>query len=99
MFVYGGVMRGAGDTLIPMFITLFSLWIVRIPAAVFLSQETIEIFGLTIKGAGMGQSGIWWSIPSGWGIGLVLSYIYYRTGRWKRKGVIKAKVEPATITR
>ena len=28
MFVYGGVMRGAGDTLIPMFITLFSLWII-----------------------------------------------------------------------
>lgn len=99
MFVYGGVMRGAGDTLIPMFLTLFSLWIVRIPAAVILSQETIGIFGLTIKGAGMGASGIWWSIPSGWGIGLLLSFFYYRTGRWKRKGVIKARVEPATITR
>jgi Na+-driven multidrug efflux pump len=99
MFVYGGVMRGAGDTLIPMFITLFSLWIIRIPAAVFLSKETLDIFGHTIKGAGLGQSGIWWSIPSGWGIGLVLSFIYYRTGRWKRKSVVKAEVEPATITR
>ena len=99
MFVYSGVMRGAGDTLIPMFITLFSLWIVRIPAALFLSQETIEIFGLTLKSAGMGQSGIWWSIPIGWGIGMVLSFIYYRTGRWKTKSVIKVKVEPATITR
>ncbi|MCD4710164.1 MAG: MATE family efflux transporter, partial [Bacteroidales bacterium] len=99
MFVYGGVMRGAGDTLIPMFLTLFSLWIVRIPTAVFLSQETIQIFGLTIKGAGMGEPGIWWSIPSGWGIGLLLSFFYYRTGRWKGKGVIKAKLEPATITR
>lgn len=99
MFVYGGVMRGAGDTLIPMFLTLFSLWIVRIPTAVFLSQETIGIFGLTIKGAGMGEPGIWWSIPSGWGIGLLLSFFYYRTGRWKGKGVIKAKLEPATITR
>ena len=99
MFVYSGVMRGAGDTVIPMFITLFSLWIVRIPAALFLSQETIEIFGLTLKSAGMGQSGIWWSIPIGWGIGMVLSFIYYRTGRWKTKSVIKVKVEPATITR
>jgi Na+-driven multidrug efflux pump len=99
MFTYGGVMRGAGDTIIPMFITLFSLWIVRIPVAVFLSQETIEIFGMSIKGAGLGQTGIWWSIPSGWGIGLILSYIYYKTGRWKNKTVIKARVEPATITR
>jgi len=99
MFTYNGVMRGAGDTIIPMFITLFSLWIVRIPAAVFLSQETIEIFGLSLNGAGLGQTGIWWSIPCGWGIGLVLSFIYYKTGRWKTKTVIKAKVEPATITR
>jgi len=99
MFTYNGVMRGAGDTIIPMFITLFSLWIVRIPAALFLSQETVEIFGLSIKGAGMGESGIWWSIPSGWGIGLLLTFIYYRTGRWKKKTVVKAKVEPATITR
>lgn len=99
MFVYGGVMRGAGDTIIPMFITLFSLWIIRIPAAVFLSQESIEIFGLTIRGAGLGQAGIWWSIPSGWGFGMLLSYIYYRTGKWKTKSVIKVKVEPATVTR
>ncbi len=47
----------------------------------------------------MGESGIWWSIPSGWGIGLILTFIYYRTGRWKTKTVVKVKVEPATITR
>ena len=99
MFVYNGVMRGAGDTIVPMFITLISLWIIRIPAAVFLSQETIQVFGLTINGAGLGARGIWWSIPSGWGFGLIFSFIYYRTGRWKTKSLIKAKVEPATVTR
>ena len=99
MFTYGGVMRGAGDTLIPMFLTIFSLWIIRIPAAVFLSQESILLFGHSVKGLGMGADGIWWSIPSGWGIGLLLSVIYYRTGRWKTRTLIKAKLEPATITR
>ena len=99
MFIYAGVMRGAGDTLIPMFITLFSLWIIRIPFAVFLSQETIDFLGFTIRGMGLGPEGIWWSIPSGWGFGMVLSFIYYKTGRWKTKSVIKAKVEPATVTR
>jgi putative MATE family efflux protein len=99
MFVYGGVMRGAGDTLVPMFLTLFSLWIIRIPAAVFLSQETVHLFGLSVRGAGLGASGIWWSIPTGWGFGMVLSLIYYRTGRWKSRSVVKAEVEPVTITR
>lgn len=99
MFVYSGVMRGAGDTLIPMFITLFSLWIIRIPAALFLSKESFSFLGLTIKGMGLGPEGIWWSIPVGWGIGMILSIIYYQTGRWKTKSVIKAKVEPATVTR
>jgi MATE family, multidrug efflux pump len=99
MFIYSGVMRGAGDTIIPMFITLFSLWIVRIPAAVFLSRETIHFLGFTIKGANLGAEGIWWSIPTGWGIGMVLSIIYYRTGRWKNKSVIEAKVPPPSVTR
>lgn len=75
MFTIHGVLRGAGDTLIPMFITLFSLWIIRIPAAYFLSAK-------------IGPDGIWWSIPMGWVIGMSFSYIYYRTGRWKTKAVI-----------
>ena len=40
MFVINGVLRGAGDTLVPMFISLFSLWIIRIPVAWYLSQKT-----------------------------------------------------------
>lgn len=76
MFIFGSVMRGAGDTLIPMFITLFSLWLVRIPAAFFLSDK-------------MGETGIWWSIPTGWTMGLVLTLIYYKMGRWKSKVVVK----------
>lgn len=76
MFTLGGVMRGAGDTLIPMFVTLFSLWIIRIPLAYFLSG----IYG---------EKGIWWSIPIAWAIGAAFSYFYYKTGRWKRKVIVK----------
>ena len=32
-------------------------------------------------------------------MGLLLSMLYYRSGRWKSKAVVKARVEPATITR
>ena len=76
MFIYTGLMRGAGDALIPMFISLLSLWLIRIPLAWILSGK-------------IGAAGIWWSIPAGWFIGLILSFIYYKSGRWKKKSVVK----------
>lgn len=75
MFIIAGVMRGAGDTLIPMFISLIALWVIRIPVAWILSKR-------------IGETGIWWAIPIGWCVGLILSYIYYKTGNWKKKSVI-----------
>lgn len=75
MFVMHGVLRGAGDTLIPMFITLFSLWVIRIPFAIVLSKH-------------FGVDGIWWAIPIGWSMGLAGSLIYYFTGRWKKKRIV-----------
>lgn len=76
MFTLTGVFRGAGDTLIPMFITLFSLWLVRVPLSYFLSKS-------------MGTDGIWWGIPVAWLVGAIASYYYYKTGRWKKKIVVK----------
>jgi Na+-driven multidrug efflux pump len=78
MFVINGVLRGAGDTLIPMFISLFSLWIIRIPVAWLLAHNQA-----------IGVNGIWWSIPIGWLSGVILYYSYYKMGRWKNKGVVK----------
>ncbi len=76
MFIYTGIMRGAGDTFIPMFFSLISLWLIRIPLAYFLSKR-------------IGSEGIWWAIPAGWFIGLSLAFLYYKTGRWKTKTVVK----------
>jgi putative MATE family efflux protein len=78
MFIIGGVMRGAGDTLIPMFITLFALWVIRIPLAFIMAPK-------------YGVIGIWWAIPIAWGIGMFFSYMYYLTGRWKKKVIVKYK--------
>lgn len=76
MFVLQGVLRGAGDTLVPMFISLITLWIIRIPLATVLSKY-------------WGVDGIWWSIPISWIIGYALTHIYYLTGRWQKKSVVK----------
>jgi putative MATE family efflux protein len=75
MFIFAAVMRGAGDTFIPMIFSLISLWLIRVPFSYFLSRQ-------------YGEIGIWWSIPIGWMIGNILNYGYYRTGRWKRKAIV-----------
>ncbi|OFX54869.1 MAG: MATE family efflux transporter [Bacteroidetes bacterium GWA2_30_7] len=78
MFVFQGALRGAGDTLVPMFITLFALWVIRIPLAYFFSKE-------------FGYFGIWWSIPLAWFFGMTFSIIYFFKGNWKSKTLIKHK--------
>ena len=85
MFAFNGVMRGAGDTLIPMFITLFALWLIRIPAAYILSAK-------------MGETGIWWAVPIGWLVGLILSIAYYKTGNWKTKVIVKPLIAEPALT-
>lgn len=81
MFVLNGVLRGAGATLIPMFITLIALWVIRIPASYFMAED-------------WGRIGIWWGIPIGWSFGMGLAFIYYLTGKWKDKAVTNRKKEP-----
>ncbi|MEA3505178.1 MAG: MATE family efflux transporter, partial [Bacteroidota bacterium] len=76
MFIFNGVMRGAGDTLMPMFFTLIALWFIRIPVAYFLSAE-------------IGVTGIWWATPIGWFFGMTATIIYYFTGRWKKRAIVK----------
>ncbi len=78
LFNSNGALRGAGDTLIPMFITIFSLWLVRIPLAYYLSNFFAE-------------KGVWWSIPIGWAMGAIFSTLYFFSGKWKTKGVVKHK--------
>jgi putative MATE family efflux protein len=99
MFSLNGVLRGAGDTLIPMFITLFSLWIIRIPIANVLSGRMYEIllsWGINVNlppllTGKLGEIGVWLSVPIAWASGAIFSYFYYLTGNWKKKGIIQQK--------
>lgn len=87
MFAMAGVLRGAGDTVPPMLITLGALWVVRVPAATYLSTYL-----------GMGVAGIWLAIAISPYVGLILYYTYYRTGRWKAKAVVRGRAgAPAAV--
>lgn len=81
MFISNGVINGAGHTIITMIFTLLSLWLVRVPMAWFLSKTSLGI------------AGIWISIASSFFITMIISLIYYYSGRWK-KSVIKTPPLP-----
>ena len=70
--VHNGALRGAGDTLFPMITSLICLWLIRIPLAYYLSSW-------------LGRNGIWWAIGISITIGLIVTFVYYKMGFWKRR--------------
>ena len=85
--VLGGVMRGAGDTVSPMWISIISTIIVRIPVAYLIAHLTrsaeyphgqpIALFG---------------SLMFSWVMGMVISVIVFSLGKWKKKMYVGAQV-------
>ncbi len=77
--VLGGVMRGAGDTVSPMWISIISTIIIRVPLAYLLAYLTrsaehphgdpIALFG---------------SLMISWVLGMVMSIVVYSAGKWKK---------------
>lgn len=86
MFAFGGVLRGAGDVMVPLVFSVLTLWAVRVPLAFVLARR-------------FGVAGIWWSLPAAWVLGALLSAGYYMTGRWKRVAVLRVfrRTEPAVL--
>ena len=80
-----GVMRGAGDTLAPMWISIFTSVIFRVPAAYIMVHLS--------KTSSMPQ-GNFFMMPTSllctWLLGATISLIVYKTGRWKNKSIVKA---------
>lgn len=69
-----GVLRGAGDVNVYMAANL-----VNLAFRVSFANLCAPIFGV---------QAVWWAVPIGWGVNFLLSFIWYRTGRWSRKRVI-----------
>lgn len=78
-----GVMRGAGDTMTPMWISLITTVAVRVPLAYGLAFLTRS----PEHPNGMYQS-LWISMLISWLIGAAITTICYRIGGWKRKAVV-----------
>lgn len=77
-----GVMRGAGDTLTPMWISMVSTIVIRVPLAYGLVHLT------KTPGLPQGQRAcIFVSLLISWVLGAVITSIFYKRGKWKEKAV------------
>ena len=71
--IYAGALRGAGDSLSPMLITLFSFVIFR-QTYLFIGTRFID-----------GPLFVGLSYPAGWLLSSTIMYIVYKKGRWEKK--------------
>jgi putative MATE family efflux protein len=89
-----GAMQGAGDTVKPFWITLITMWLLRLPMCVLFSLASGQV--LTSVGArviaipfglAMGATGTWLAIAITQGTQGIMSVIAFRQGTWKQAKV------------
>lgn len=78
--VLGGVMRGAGDTVTPMWVSIISTIVLRMPAAYVIAYFTRS--AEWPNGAPIALSG---SLLISWTLGMVIQIAAYLRGKWKQK--------------
>ena len=78
-----GIMRGAGDTMTPMWISLLTTVLIRVPVAYGIAWVTSG-FGNPADGI---QECIQISLLASWCIGAGLTAIFYKVGKWKKKRI------------
>ena len=85
-----GVMRGAGDTMTPMWISMITTVLIRVPIAYGLEFFTRPEGGAMGSGA---PTPLFLSLLLSWVIGAVLTAIAYKMGKWKKKSIINTEKE------
>ena len=83
-----GVMRGAGDTMTPMWISLITTVVIRVPVAygiAFLTRSPEQPLGT--------PDCLFYSLLFSWVIGAILTTIFYRRGKWAKKNAIGHELE------
>ena len=82
----GGVMRGAGDTMTPMWISMFTTVLVRVPVAYGISflTRTPEL------PVGRFEC-IHISLLTSWCLGAIITAFFFAKGKWKNKAIRVSK--------
>ncbi len=72
MFMSMATIRGAGDAMATLTISMAALWLVRVPSALILAHT-------------IGYRGVFLAAGLDWSAGAIMAFLYYRSGRWKKK--------------
>lgn len=74
--ILSGVMRGAGDTMTPMWISMITTVVIRVPIAYLLNWILGTYHCLFI------------SLLTSWVLGALITAIAFRMGKWKKKSIL-----------
>ena len=77
-----GVMRGAGDTMTPMWISMITTVVIRVPLAYGLAFLT-----RTPELPNGRYQVLWSSLLVCWCMGALLTFLFYKRGNWKKKAL------------
>ncbi len=77
-----GVMRGAGDTMTPMWISLFTTVLVRVPVAYGIAYLT-----RSPELPNGRQECVFISLLCSWLLGAIITTIFYMRGKWRKKAL------------
>lgn len=72
-----GTLRGSGNTVESMILTIIGIWVIQFPFAWITSEmEAFQEFG------------VWWSFPVSYVIPCILTVIWFKRGKWKEKKLV-----------
>ena len=77
-----GVMRGAGDTMTPMWISVITTVVLRVPIA-----YGIAYFTRSEQYPGGRSESVFISLLISWTLGAVITFVCYLGGKWKKKAI------------
>ncbi len=79
-----GVMRGAGDTITPMWISIITTVLIRIPVAYGIAYLTRSEAYPTGR-----PESIFFSLLLAWTLGAIITTLFYKKGYWRKKAFAK----------
>lgn len=89
--VFAEAFNTAGDTLVPMLVTLASIWAVQQPAAIYLSglAQDWTILGWDVPNlVNLGQYGVAWAMVLAMAARVVVYFPYFLGGSWMKRKVL-----------
>ena len=72
-----GALRGSGNTFQSMVLTIIGIWAIQFPFAWIVSSME-----------SMSYLGVWWSFPVSYVVPAIITFFWFKTGKWKQKQVI-----------